>query len=266
MEDLSQYNAPGTLLRLAQLRMIDILKAIDDICKRHNITYWLDGGTMLGCARHKGFIPWDDDLDIAIFEEDYKQLLFYLETELPDQFKLLHHGNNKHFPYTFAKVVDTKSYVNQSEPWSKKTGLNGLWVDIFPMAKCSGRIRSFVEPVYGRCVRHLRGFDDKTLSHIGAFLLYPFALALRGISEVLCLFISDDKYTNTYGQGNLSQQNSTRRRSWTVPTIEMPFEGMMFPMPCNYDAMLTAMYGNYMQLPPPEKRIVHLNGIKIFDA
>ena len=79
MEDFSKYNPEGSTLRKAQLRMLEILKEIDKICKKHHITYWLDGGTMLGCARHKGFIPWDDDLDIAVFEEDYERLLHILQ-------------------------------------------------------------------------------------------------------------------------------------------------------------------------------------------
>lgn len=265
MVDLSKYNAPGTLLRAAQLRMLDILKEIDKVCKKHNITYWLDGGSMLGCARHQGFIPWDDDLDIAVFEEDYFRLLSYLEKELSNQFRLLYYGNNRNFPYTFAKVVDTKSDADQNAVWSRRTGLSGLWVDIFPMTHGIGQIRSYVEPIYGRCIRHMRGFDDNYISHLLAYVLYPFAMIAKGLSWITCRFVAKDCYVNTYGTGNLKQQNSTRRRSWTVPTVEMMFEGIMLPMPCNYDAILTSMYGDWRKLPPPEKREVHLADIKIFD-
>ena len=67
-EDFSKYNGEGTMLRKAQLRMLDILVEVDKVCKRHNIPYWVDYGTLLGAVRHGGFIPWDDDLDISMME------------------------------------------------------------------------------------------------------------------------------------------------------------------------------------------------------
>ena len=70
MEDLSHYNPEGSTLRRAQLRMLEILKVVDDICTKHDIQYTLDGGTLIGAVRHGGFIPWDDDIDINVTRED----------------------------------------------------------------------------------------------------------------------------------------------------------------------------------------------------
>jgi lipopolysaccharide cholinephosphotransferase len=266
MEDLSHYNAPGTTLRAAQLRMLDILKEIDKICKKHHITYWLDGGSMLGCARHKGFIPWDDDLDIAVFEEDYKRLLSALQTELPKQLRVEWTGNNKNVHFNFAKVVDSNSYVQQNEDGSMpRNGITGLWVDIFPMIHSNRPVRQIVEPIYGRCYRRIHNFDDNKLNKMLAYLLYPFALLLLGLAKIFCfLFVSKDKYVNSYGTGKAYAQYSTRHRSWTIPTIEMQFEDSFFPMPCNYDAVLTRMYGDYMKIPPVEKREIHSKVIKVY--
>ena len=86
MEDFSKYNGEGTMLRKAQLRMLDILIAVDKICRKHNIPYWLDYGTLLGAVRHGGFIPWDDDLDISMMKEDYDRFLTIASKELPEQF------------------------------------------------------------------------------------------------------------------------------------------------------------------------------------
>ena len=69
-EDFSKYNGEGTMLRKAQLRMVDILVAIDKVCRDNGINYWIDYGTLLGAVRHKGFIPWDDDIDICVLTED----------------------------------------------------------------------------------------------------------------------------------------------------------------------------------------------------
>lgn len=266
MEDLSHYNAPGTQLRAAQLRMLEILKEIDKICKKHNITYWLDGGTMLGCARHKGFIPWDDDLDVAVFEEDYERLLVILQKELPTQYRIEWPGNNKNFSYNFAKVVDSKSYVEQAEDtWTPRAGITGLWVDIFPMIHGNRLTRKMVEPLYGRCFRRIRNYDDSKRNKILAYILYPFALILVGFAKVACLLVNKDKFVNSYGTGRMSSQYSTRHRKWVIPTTDMQFEDGMFPMPHNYDAYLTALYGDYMQIPPVEKRIVHLAEITFLD-
>ena len=85
-EEFSKYNGEGTPLRMAQLRMLAILVEVDKICRKHNITYWLDYGTLLGAVRHKGFIPWDDDVDICVMRKDYDKLRKYLQQELPEQF------------------------------------------------------------------------------------------------------------------------------------------------------------------------------------
>lgn len=265
MEDLSHYNASGTQLRAAQLRMLEILKEIDNICKKHNITYWLDGGTMLGCVRHKGFIPWDDDLDIAVFEEDYEHLLKVLQEELPAQFRVEWPGNNKNFAFNIAKVVDSRSILDQAEnEWNQRAGITGLWVDIFPMIHGNRTIRKIVEPIYGRCFRHLHNYENIKSKKILAFVLYPLAIVVLCFAKFACLFIPQDQIVNSYGAGKVPPQYATRYRSWVVPTIDMQFENDKFPMPHNYDAYLTALYGDYMQIPPAEKRMVHVGGVKVY--
>ena len=263
MEDLSHYNPEGSPLRRAQLRMLDIVKAIDVICVRHNITYWADFGTMLGAVRHSGFIPWDDDLDISLFEDDYKRLLPLLEAELPDEFKLQWHGNEKYFPYSFAKVVDTRSQVEQIAPWAGKIKYQGIWVDIFPMVRGTATVRKLVEPLYGRCYRHVRGFDGNKVGTALAYALYPVALLAKGLSSLVGLFLTHDKYVAAYGTGNLAVHNSTRRKSLTLPTQRLSFENVMLPFPKDVDANLKKLYGNYMQLPPIDKRIIHIDNITI---
>jgi lipopolysaccharide cholinephosphotransferase len=265
MEDMSYYNPEGSPLRKAQRRMLDIVKAIDVICERHNIQYWADFGTMLGAVRHQGFIPWDDDLDISLFENDYYRLLPLLESELPKEFKLQWHGNEKHFPYSFAKVVDTKSHVDQRSPWAKDVKYQGIWVDIFPMVRGTASVRRIVEPIYGRCYRHVRGYDDNKTSRIAAYILYPFALMAKGMSWIVSCFISGDKFLSAYGVGMPSVHNHTRRRSLTVPVKRLPFEDMMLPFPKDPDAHLRTMYGDYMQFPPVDKRLIHLDNITFFD-
>ena len=266
MEDLSKYNPEGSPLRQWQMRMLEIVKAIDTVCRRHKIKYWLDFGTLLGAVRHKGFIPWDDDLDVSVFKEDYHKLLFLLEKELPPQFSVMWPGNNKNFPFNFAKVVDSKSYmIPDKDEWPSRAGLTGLWVDIFPMIHGNRPIRKMVEPLYGRCYRRIHNYEVNTKNKVLAYMLYPLALCLMGFGKVCGMFISRDKYVNTYGTVGDPTQFVTRHRNWVGTTVDIEFEKTMLPVPQNYEAMLTAMYGDYMKIPPEDKRKVHIGKIEVYD-
>ena len=88
MEDFSCYNGEGTELRKMQIRILEIMVEIDKLCRKHDIKYWLDGGTLLGAVRHGGFIPWDDDLDICMMQEDYEKFIEIAPKELPEHLLL----------------------------------------------------------------------------------------------------------------------------------------------------------------------------------
>src|SRR3954468_21006016 len=106
VDDLSIYNPEGSELRRAQLKMLEILEAFDKICRKHNINYWLVCGTLLGARRHGGFIPWDDDLDIAILQSDYDKLMLILKEELPEHLKLQTQETDKKYWYFHPKIRD----------------------------------------------------------------------------------------------------------------------------------------------------------------
>ena len=109
-----RFNPDGSLLRRQQLRMLELLEVIDVICRKHQIPYWLSSGTLIGAARHKGFIPWDDDLDIEMLRSDYLRLLKVLPQELPDNLacKLM-----KQIPIT---SLYTANYVIRILIWKKQ--------------------------------------------------------------------------------------------------------------------------------------------------
>lgn len=116
MEDLRQrYNPDGSSLRKAQLRMVEILKEVDKICRRHNIPYYLEGGTLLGAIRHHGFIPWDDDLDISVLKKDFPRLKKALQNELPENLIYQDRWTDFNCPIIFAKVRDKHSLFEESD-------------------------------------------------------------------------------------------------------------------------------------------------------
>lgn len=108
-----KYNPEGSDLRRMQMKMLDILTEVDKICKKHDIPYWLAGGTLLGAVRHGGFIPWDDDLDIELMREDYLKLIPLLRKELPEKFVVQTNKTDKNYFLTFAKVRDTQSTISR---------------------------------------------------------------------------------------------------------------------------------------------------------
>src|SRR5690554_1871247 len=115
MEEFSKYNGEGTTLRKAQLRLLEMLIQVDRICKKHNIRYWLDGGWALGAVRHGGFIPWDDDVDIALLRDDYLKLISILPDELPDMYALQNRETEPKFHMLYSRIVDKNSFVDYGE-------------------------------------------------------------------------------------------------------------------------------------------------------
>ena len=109
-EDFSKYNGEGTDLRKAQLRMLDILIEVDKVCRKHQIPYWIDFGTLLGAVRHRGFIPWDDDIDICVLNEYYGVLRQALIDELPGQYAFQDSKTDPNAFFYYGRVRDKNSY------------------------------------------------------------------------------------------------------------------------------------------------------------
>lgn len=259
-EDLSKYNPEGSDLRRAQLRMLEILKVVDRICRKHGIAYYLEGGSMLGAIRHKGFIPWDDDLDISIMKEDFPRLRKALLEELPDDLIYQDNKTDHNFPFLFAKVRDKHSFIEEPDLFRLKE--QGIYIDIFPNEKvpCMWWKRKLDYP-YGHCIRAIHNYTDLK-DKILSYIVFPFAWTLVQLTRLVNLFIPSDKIAYVYGC-QIAYNNYSRKD--VFPLTEVPFEDMKAPVPRNYETVLTALYGDYMQLPPEEKRRVHGTKIEFYD-
>lgn len=246
-------------LRHCQLKQLSMLEEIDRICQKHHIGYWLDGGTLLGAVRHKGFIPWDDDIDIAMRQEDLQRFIEVAPQELPDTLYLQSRQTEPDYPSPVAKVRDKNSfYIEPSDDMASDYG-KGLFIDIFPMVNYPTVSRSFVKKV---ALGISKSYSILHRSHYYSLRScaelcwfggkYLFCRALWSIIAALRpkdTYLSNILINNGYG--------IMHRQDSVFPLGTITFEGKKFSAPANPDAYLSDLYRNYMEIPSEEKRVIH---------
>ncbi len=139
-----KYNPEGSDLRKKQLRMLEMLKYIDSICKKNNIKYWLSSGTCLGAVRHCGFIPWDDDVDIELMEDDYNKLIELLRNNKSEDFVIQTHQDDPNYIMDFAKLRDKRIMVKEVFGIDKSYKYQGLFIDIFKRVPSGSNRRHYL--------------------------------------------------------------------------------------------------------------------------
>lgn len=255
---LTTYNE--SVLRRCQLKQVSILQEIDRICRKHSISYWLDGGTLLGAVRHRGFIPWDDDIDIAMTLPDMQRFVEIAPAELPSHL-FLQTPQNEPTKEPIVKVRDLNSFYVEGTDNFDADYEKGLFVDIFPFIPYPGVSRKFVK----RVARGIsKSYSILTKAHYyslrscaelfwfgGKYLLY------KGIWKAATFLFPASRADNL---GNILINNGygiMHTTSKTFPLGTVTFEGIEFPAPRDIDAYLSDLYRNYMEVPPPEKRKIH---------
>lgn len=248
--------------------LLEILKDVDSFCQKNSIKYFLTSGTLIGAIRHKGFIPWDDDIDIAMLREDY-EVFVRTYSSSKDYYKLLSLETDRKYAFPFAKVVDDR--VALVENVSKRVEI-GAYLDVFPIDNCPGESASEACKTIDdmNYLRTLRDLKNIRLSKKRSF----WKNAILAFCKLLTIFISkrlvaeltskkakknrycECKYvaglTNTtYGHGEIIPKECFRN------VIDVEFENCFFKAPEGYDLILTSYYGDYMKLPPEEKRVSH---------
>ncbi|HMM03252.1 MULTISPECIES: LicD family protein [unclassified Dysgonomonas] len=257
-EDLKAiYNPEGSELRTLQLKMLDILVVVTDICDKHNLPYWVSGGTLLGAVRHRGFIPWDDDIDIELLRPDYLELLRILPKELPDNL-YLQTPEEKSYRLLFSKVRDRYSIVHSEEENMARYKEKGIFIDIFSEERSYRWMKDIVDFFYGRAFRRLkRGRPFHSLKffyeYATSLVLYPVGVLLIWIARGICAITKPDNILHSYGIGNSTNHNAR----YMFPVGKVTFEGKEFSAPKEVDTYLRKQYGDYMTVPPKEKRATH---------
>ena len=247
-------------------RLLSIILKIDKICRENDIRYTIIYGTLLGSIRHKGFIPWDDDMDIAMSRKDFYKLGQYISKHPELELNFIDISNRADTIYVCGKVCDTKTIIHESI-FKPIKGL-GAFIDVFPLdnipnnEKERKRFKSRARYL-ARLIQHsaqLNPGKPKSLKH--AVLLYGSFLYAKCFNTNKLITKLND-YCNLY--------NSTETEYCGVPyfisyfrkndfneLIDLPFEGYMLKGPKNFESVLNASYKDYKSLPPPDKRINHL--------
>lgn len=258
MEDLSQYNPEGSTLRKMQLRIVDILVEIDRICRKHNIQYWIDFGTLLGAVRHEGFIPWDDDVDVAMPTDDYHRFLEIAPKELAEPFFLQSKETDPSYTFPLNKVRDKKSFfITQHEDFTKDYQ-KGLYIDLFevtPYPSVNPKLQKFIMHWFLKTGFFFSVKQDVSLKNHVATITFPIIKAgIKLLWGLLCLKpknkLGYEKHYNTYG--------NSYSKDMIFPLKDIVFEGKTFLGPADPDRYLTSIYKDYMQIPPKEKRVTHI--------
>lgn len=259
-------------LREIQLAELNILKKIDNICSKENITYFLFWGTLIGAIRHNGFIPWDDDVDIALPRDGYNKLLNYLKNNKQDIYplELRHYSVTKNYIYPIARLVDTSykvEYFNVED-----YGL-GLFVDLYPLdgwGNTDKDARSIAnEFKLNQTLITLSGYkhflpsSKNYLRTLPKYLLYLFAKH-KGPNYFIGKadnMAQNNKYEDCKFVGCTSWEAYPQYRidKKDLVPIKHKFEDGYYNIPQGYDRILRNAYGNYMEFPPIEEQNPHHN-------
>lgn len=256
-----------TDIKEIQKRLLAIAKTFHQICISENIPYCMIGGTMLGTIRHRGFIPWDDDMDFGVPRAYYQQLIEILERQLPENYRCLTYQHCKLIKYPFIKIEDCTTCIDDRAldcSLEEKIGLN---IDVFPIDNCSkggwrlwrvfllqslqtlffvnsisnSSIKMKVKRVIMRLAPHDRTFFLTKLEH---------AMQNAGTGYVANLM------------GRCRMKEILEQSIFDFPQ-DYPFEDATFRGISEYNTFLTHFYGNYMQLPADTERLPHVENVYI---
>lgn len=262
-------------LRKLQEEELDILLAVARLCEKNNITWFLEGGTALGALRHEGFIPWDDDVDIAMLREDYDRFCRIADRELPEGYSLHTSRNTPGCASMFAKVYrDNTRFENQE---TREAGHDqGIFVDVFPYDRLPVDTRE-----RRRAIRRASWAQKGSYLYHAKTISVPHGGVLGSVERLCCRLahgalralvhdsvVFQDEFDRAVKCQGAELSEDVLSLVWPymdpipvekiVPVSTASFEGHSLPVARDPEFYLTNMYGDWRQIPAPEDRHTHL--------
>ncbi len=257
-----------------QQRELEMYKLVADICRNNGIKFYALGGTLLGAVRHQGFIPWDDDIDIAIPRPDYDRFVEIAKKELPNYLvpkTYLDEKGDRH-PMFICIIKDTRTKIQLNH--ANVTENTSVWLDVFPLdAMPTNRVLRIIHKyrlLYERMKIQFSMYEENVHQHRANRPIHERALMRfrekTGFGsnwdtyELMCHIertLRQYDYEHEKWLVNMFGAYKFREmfpKSWFGEGIDLPFEDTIVPCAIEYDKVLTQMYGDYMTLPPEEQR------------
>lgn len=245
-------------LKTVQLEMF---RVIVDICEKLNLRYYLLVGTLIGAVRHKGYIPWDDDIDIGMMREDYEVFLKKAPELLPEHLFLQTVWTDKEYLMCFAKIRNSETTYIEKTVAHRKIN-HGVFVDIFPLdyypeepseqKKFDFKMKVYEARICAEFALENRSRKTKIIEAI-LKCIYPSVRRVIEKKEELIQSVQNSKLVANHG----GFKEETAPAEWYGEGVTVTFEGLQATAPTEYHKLLTQIYGDYMTPPPEEEREGH---------
>lgn len=278
-ESISEIYVDGVLQEDARKKVweveINILKEIDRICCRHNLQYFLVGGTLIGAIRHNGFIPWDDDIDICMLRKDFDIFLEIAKDELPKDIFLQDGINEKGYFDTIVRVRDSRTTGIVAKDLNVRCN-NGIFVEIYPLDFVCSDEKKYKYQLkrvhFCQALLHLNAygleknasFKDR-LIHIAGKVIFAFTSPEQVFRKMQEYCRECDGRDSEFVDELMTKYTARYRYDDVKETEYHVFEDTQFRIPRGYDNCLKTTFGDYMQLPPENKRYQHHNRAVYYD-
>lgn len=254
-------------------KLIETFKAFDSFCKKNCIKYYAAYGTLIGAVRHKGLIPWDDDIDVYMLRSDYDKFCSF-RGKIDGHYDIMNINDKNYWLLSLAKFVDTNTTL-----WEFKELplILGVYIDVFPLDEIETDVELKIKEQYDyysnlvvkgmirrpfpfrdfiHCLSHFRFSDIRKIYHNNLYdrirlekYLHKYKQIVEEIKKHKGNYLVS--YDGPYGKGEIMN------KEWFYEVVELTFEGVTINAPIGYDSILKKIYGNYMQLPSEEKRVSH---------
>jgi len=247
--------------------LVPILGDIDKYCEAHKIRYCLEGGSLIGVVRHKGFIPWDDDIDIMMPRVDYEKFINGYHSE-NDRYYVISAENNKNYYLPFAKVCDRNTVLleDMNKPYPIGAFVDVFPFDYFPSLKEAEKMYASMRKYYSiLLIKNLKWNENRRLIKNCLLYLGKIVFVFRNrndlakkITRISSIYSEPDTGAEGYYAPAVFPIYGGRNIlpvAWFEKLIKAEFEDIHVCIPQEYDQILTRIYGNYMQLPPESERV-----------